>query len=136
MRKNLKVGDMASLSRVFTEEDVIQFANISTDTNPIHLDERFGAASVFGQRVVHGMLVASLFSALIGVKLPGEGSIYLGQNLSFKAAVPIGEQVTASVEIVKIREDKPIVTLRTLCVNKEEQVVVDGEAVVKATWTK
>ncbi len=133
MRKKLKVGDRASLSRVFTEEDVMQFANISTDTNPIHLDEKYAATSFFGQRVVHGMLVASLFSALIGVKLPGKGSIYLGQKLIFKAPVAIGEQVTASVEIVKIREDKPIVTLRTLCVNKEEQVVIDGEAVVKVT---
>lgn len=131
MKKNLKVGDKASLSKVFTEEDVIQFANISTDTNPIHLDEKFAADSVFGQRIVHGMLTASLFSGLIGVKLPGEGVIYLGQSLTFKAPVLIGQRVTASVEIVKIREDKPIVTLHTLCVNNEGQVVVEGEAVVK-----
>ncbi len=133
MINNLKVGDRASLSRAFTEEDVIQFANISTDTNPIHLDENFAADFVFGQRVVHGILIASLFSALVGVKLPGEGTIYLGQSLNFKAPVSIGEQVTASVEIIKIREDKPIVTLRTLCVNSEGQIVVDGEAVVKVT---
>ena len=131
MKKNLKVGDRASLSKVFTEEDVMQFANISTDTNPIHVDEKFAAASVFGQRIVHGMLTASLFSGLIGVELPGEGVIYLGQSLTFKAPVLIGQQVTASVEIVKIREDKPIVTLRTLCVNNEGEVVIEGEAVVK-----
>lgn len=133
MKKNLKVGNRASLSKAFTEEDVLQFANISADTNPIHLDKNFAADSVFGQRVVHGMLIASLFSALVGVKLPGEGTIYLGQSLNFKAPVFIGEQVTASVEIVKIREDKPIVTLRTLCINSEGQTVVDGEAVVKVT---
>jgi acyl dehydratase len=133
MINNLKVGDTASLSRAFTEEDVIQFANISTDTNPIHLDESFAADSVFGHRIVHGMLIASLFSALVGVKLPGEGTIYLGQSLSFKAPVLIGEQVTASVEIVKIREDKPIVTLRTICIKNNGQIVVDGEAVVKVT---
>lgn len=132
MRKDLKVGDKVSLSKVFTEDDVRQFAHVSEDTNPIHLDEEFAAASVFGQRIVHGMLAASLFSGLIGVKLPGEGSIYLGQNLSFKAPIPIGEEVTATVEIVKIREDKPIVTLRTDCVNSEGQVVIEGEAVVKA----
>jgi acyl dehydratase len=80
---------------------------------------------------VHGILVASLFSGLIGMKLPGEGSIYLGQHLSFKAPVAIGEQVTASVEIIKIRKDKPIITLRTVCVNSEGKVVIDGEAVVK-----
>ena len=133
MISNLKVGDRASLSKAFTEEDVIQFANISTDTNPIHLDESFAADTVFGHRIVHGMLIASLFSALVGVKLPGEGTIYLGQSLSFKAPVSIGEQVTASVEIVKIREDKPIVTLRTLCIKSEGQIVIDGEAVVKVT---
>jgi acyl dehydratase len=131
MKKNLKVGNRASLSKVFTEEDVMQFANISADNNPIHLDERFAAASVFGQRIVHGMLTASLFSGLIGVELPGNGAIYLGQSLTFKAPVLIGEQVTASVEIVKIREDKPIVTLRTLCVKNGGVVVVEGEAVVK-----
>jgi acyl dehydratase len=131
MINNLKVGDTASLCKAFTEEDVIQFANISTDTNPIHLDESFAADTVFGHRIVHGMLIASLFSALVGVKLPGEGTIYLGQTLNFKAPVSIGEQVTASVEIVKIREDKPIVTLRTLCINSKEQIVVDGKAVVK-----
>lgn len=131
MKKNLKVGDSVSLRKVFTEAEVRQFADISEDTNPIHLDKEFAAASVFGQRIVHGMLVASLFSGLIGVKLPGEGTIYLGQSLSFKATVLIGEQVTATVEIVKIRDDKPIVTLRTLCVNSEEQVAIEGEAVVK-----
>ncbi len=133
MKKNLNVGDRAALNKTFTEEDVIQFANISKDTNPLHLDRKYAATTTFGQPIVHGMLVASLFSALIGVKLPGKGSVYLGQNLVFKAPVLIGEQITASVEIIKIREDKPIVTLRTLCVNKDEEVVIDGEAVVKVT---
>jgi enoyl-CoA hydratase len=133
MKKNMNIGDKASLSKVFTEEDVIKYSEISTDTNPIHLDESYAASTVFGKRIVHGMLVASMFSALIGVELPGEGSIYLGQSLSFKAPVFIGDQVTASVEVVRIREDKPIVTLRTLCVNNEGQVLIEGEAVVKYT---
>lgn len=133
MKKNMKVGDRASLSKVFSEEDVLQFSVISTDTNPIHLNERFAAGSVFEKRVVHGMLVASLFSGLIGVKLPGEGSIYLGQNMKFKAPVTIGEKVTATVEIVRIREDKPIITLRTVCINGAGEVAIEGEAVVKAT---
>jgi acyl dehydratase len=128
---NMKVGDCASLSKVFTEEEVIQFSVISTDTNPIHLDEEYAAASIFGKRVVHGMLVASLFSGLIGVELPGKGSIYLGQSITFKAPVPIGEKVTAKVEIINMREDKPIITLRTTCVNQTGELVVEGEAVVK-----
>ena len=131
MSNTLKVGDKAILRRAFTEEEVFQFANISTDKNPLHLDKDFGGASVFGQRIVHGMLVASLFSGLIGMKLPGEGSIYLGQNLTFKAPVAIDEEVTASIEIINIREDKPIITLRTVCINSAGTVVIEGEAVVK-----
>jgi enoyl-CoA hydratase len=131
MIKNLKLGDKALFSTAFTEGDVVQFAALSNDSCRLHLDDSFAATTIFGQRVVHGMLVASLFSGLIGTKLPGERSIYLGQSLSFKAPVFIGDRVTASVEIIKIREDKPIVTLRTVCVNDKGTVVIDGEAVVK-----
>ena len=131
MGKILKVGDRVSLSKAFTEDEVFRFAEISTDKNPLHLDKDFGRESIFGERIVHGMLVASLFSGLIGMELPGEGSIYLGQSLTFKAPVAIGEEVTASVEIIRIRDDKPIVTLRTVCVNSGGTVVIEGEAVVK-----
>jgi len=131
MGKILKVGDKVSLSKAFTEDEVFRFAEISTDMNPLHLDKDFGRESIFGERIVHGMLVASLFSGLIGMELPGEGSIYLGQSLTFKAPVAIGEEVTASVEIIRIRDDKPIVTLRTVCVNSGGTVVIEGEAVVK-----
>ena len=86
----MKIGDKASLSKIFTEEEVVQYSKISKDTNPIHLDESYASTTVFGKRIAHGMLVASMFSALIGVDLPGKGSIYLGQNLSFKAPVFIG----------------------------------------------
>ena len=132
MDKTLKIGDRAEISKAFTEDEVFRFAGLSADMNPLHLDKDFGKDSVFGHRVVHGMLAASLFSGLIGMKLPGRGSIYLGQTLVFKAPVAIGEQVTASVEIIKIREDKPIVTLRTLCLNAEGKTAIEGEAVVKA----
>ncbi|QPJ64196.1 MAG: MaoC family dehydratase [Candidatus Nitrohelix vancouverensis] len=131
MKKNLKIGDKASLVKVFTQEEVVNYAQLSGDVNPIHLDESYAAGTVFGKRIVHGMLVASLFSALVGVELPGEGSIYLGQSLSFKAPVFIGDRVTATVEIIKIREDKPIITLRSLCVNDAGQTLIEGEAVVK-----
>ena len=131
MGKMLKIGDKALLMKSFSEEEVQQFAETSTDKNPLHLDKDYGNSSIFGQRVVHGILVASLFSGLIGMELPGRGSIYLGQNLAFRAPVAIGEQVTASVEIIKIREDKPIVTLRTVCTNSAGEVAIEGEAVVK-----
>ncbi|NQV15064.1 MaoC family dehydratase [bacterium] len=131
MKSKLKVGDMVSVSKAFTDEDVINFSSISLDKNPIHLDSEYAEASIFGQKIVHGMLAASLFSGLLGVELPGEGSIYLGQTLRFSAPVYIGDKLTASVEVLKIREDKPIVTLRTLCVNSQGVIVIDGEATVK-----
>lgn len=133
MNDTLTVGDKAELRKAFSEEEVFRYAEISTDRNPLHLDKDFGRASIFGHRIVHGMLVASLFSGLIGSKLPGAGSIYLGQSLSFTAPVAIGEEVTASVEIIKIRRDKPIVTLRTVCLDSAGGVVIEGEAVVKVT---
>lgn len=131
MSRDLKVGDNASVSRIFTDEDVLDFSNLSLDKNPIHLDQSFAEKSIFGKKIVHGMLVAGLFSGLLGMKLPGEGSIYIGQSLSFTAPIYIGDKVTATVEVIKIRPDKPIVTLRTFCVNSEGLVVIEGEAVVK-----
>lgn len=130
MTRTFNIGDSASVTKVFSQEEVVQFADIAGDHNPIHLDDEVAAASIFGRRVVHGMLVGSLFSGLIGEKLPGQGSIYLGQNLSFKAPVFIGEEVTATVEVTEVREDKPIVTLKTICRNSEGKIVIKGEAVV------
>lgn len=129
----LKIGDKASITKIFTKEEVKQYADLSTDKNPIHIDDNFAKDTIFGQCIVHGMLVASLFSGLLGEKLPGKGTIYLGQNLLFIHPVFIGEQVTVSVEVTKIRKDKPIVTLQTLCKNSEGEIVIDGEAVVKMT---
>ena len=128
--KNIQIGDTASISKIFTETDVQQFASLSEDRNPVHLDEEFAKNSIFKQRIVHGMLSASLFSGLLGEQLPGKGTIYLGQNLKFTAPVPIDEEVTATVEVVHIREDKPIATLRTYCKDSKNNIVIDGEAVV------
>ena len=131
MKKDLKVGDKASRSKVFTDDDVKQFAEISTDKNPIHLDEEYARNTIFKQRIVHGMLVGSLFSGILGCDLPGEGTIYLGQTLSFKAPVPLNEEVTATVEVMNVRDDKPIVTFKTTCVDSNGKVVVEGEATVR-----
>ncbi len=131
MGKTLKVGDKASRSKIFTENDVKQFAEVSTDKNPIHLDEKYAQNTIFKQRIVHGMLVGSLFSGILGCDLPGEGTIYLGQTLSFKAPVPLNEKVTATVEVVNIRQDKPIATFKTTCVDSKGKVVIEGEATVR-----
>lgn len=127
----LTVGDKAKVRKIFTADEVAAFAKISGDANPIHLDEAYAAGTVFGKCIVHGMLVASLFSRLLGMELPGEGTIYLGQSLRFTAPVYVGEEVTATVEVIKTRGDKPIVTFRTFCENGKGETVIDGEAVVK-----
>ena len=131
MNDKFKVGDKATLSKRFTESEVECFAKISLDDNPIHLNREYAESAVFGQRIVHGILVASLLSGLIGGKFPGHGTVYLGQSLNFKAPVYIDEEVQALVEVIKIREDKPIITLKTQCMKSDGTIVIEGEAVVK-----
>ena len=131
MNGKLKVGDKATLSKAFTESEVEHFAKISLDDNPIHLDREYAESTVFGQPVVHGILVASLLSGLMGGKFPGHGTVYLGQTLRFMAPVYVDEEVEASVEVIKIREDKPIITLKTQCVKSDGTIALEGEAVVK-----
>ena len=126
------IGATASRTKQITDEDVRLFAQVSGDTNSIHLDEAYAATTPFGRRVAHGLLTASLISAVIGNDLPGVGTIYLGQDLKFKAPVFIGDVVTATVEIAKYREDKRIMTLRTTCAKADGTLVIEGEAVVIA----
>ena len=127
----LKIGDRASIIKRFVEEDILIFSELSQDKNPIHLDSNFASKTNFGRKIVHGMLIASLFSGLLGEKLPGKGTIYLGQTITFIKPVFINETVTASVEIKYIRKDKPIYTLKTICETNLNGIVVDGEAIVK-----
>jgi 3-hydroxybutyryl-CoA dehydratase len=134
-KKNLSalpaVGTRATRERTITDADIVRFAEVSGDRNPVHLDEEYAAHSPFGQRIAHGFLVGSLISATIGMDLPGPGSIYLGQTLKFVAPVHIGDTVTVSVEVIKVREDKRLITLRTDCTNQNGTLVITGEATVK-----
>jgi len=125
-----KAGDTASITKTITDEDIRKFADASGDHNPLHLDEEFAKTTRFGRRIAHGMLSASLISAVIAGELPGEGSIYLAQTLQFVAPVFPDDTVTAKVTIVSQREDKPIVKLATVCTNQHGEVVVKGEATV------
>ncbi len=127
----LKVGDKATLVKIFSEEEVRIFTRISGDDNPLHGDPDYAEKTPFGQPIVHGLLVSSLFSGLLGAHLPGHGTIYLGQTLAFKAPVFLNEEVKASVEVIAVREDKPIITLKTECVKSDGTIAVQGEAVVK-----
>jgi acyl dehydratase len=130
MAKQIQIGDRATLTRTITDEMVVAYADLIGDHNPVHLDEAFAATTRFGRRIAHGMLVAGLISTLIASDLPGPGSVYLGQTLQFKAPVYLGDAITVKVEVVKVREDKPIITLATVCTNQDGQSVIEGEAVV------
>jgi len=128
----LTIGATASRTRTITDEDVRAFAQASGDTNSIHLDEAYAAQTPFKRRIAHGMLTASIISAVLGNDFPGMGTIYLGQDVKFKAPVFIGDTVTATVELVKYREDRRIATFRTTVTNQDGVLVVEGEAVVIA----
>lgn len=128
---DLRVGQTASLQKTFSAADVTMFAGVSLDVNPVHMSERYAKDTIFGKRIIHGMLTSSLISAVLGIQLPGPGTIYLGQELKFLAPVYIGDDITATVEIVELREDKKIVKLNTTCVNQDGKTVVSGMATVK-----
>jgi len=125
------IGTQATLSRTITEDDILLFALVSGDHNPIHLDAEYAEKSLFGKRIAHGFLIGSLISAVLGNDMPGPGSIYLGQTLKFLAPIHIGDTVTVTVKVVAIREDKRIITLHTNCTNQHGMLVLSGEATVK-----
>jgi 3-hydroxybutyryl-CoA dehydratase len=128
----IKVGDSASFTKTFTDADVRSFAAISGDQNPIHLDETYAAGTRFKNRIVHGMLTSGLISAVLGMQLPGPGSIYLKQTLNFRAPVHLDDTITAVATVIHIREGKSIITLETKCLNQDGTLVLEGEAVLLA----
>jgi len=127
--EDLQVGQTASVGKTITDADILMFAAVSTDTNPVHLDAEAAAQSVFKERVAHGMLSAGLISAVLGTRLPGAGTIYMGQTLRFRAPVKIGDTVTATVEVTGLDAEKKRATLKTTCTVKGK-VVIEGEATV------
>jgi 3-hydroxybutyryl-CoA dehydratase len=124
------LGTRASVTRTITDEDVRRFAEITGDDNPLHLDDAYAATTRFAGRIVHGMLTASLFSTIVGKQLPGEGGIYLGQQVRFLKPVRPGDTITATAEVIAIRADKRILTLRTECANQRGETVITGKATV------
>ena len=124
----LYVGQEAEASKCFTMEDVRQFAGLSGDDNPLHVDEAYAEKGRFGRCVVHGILVSGLISKVLGTQLPGEGSIYLEQNLSFRKPVYVGDTVIARIRITEIRPEKRIITLETNVYDQEDQCVILGTA--------
>lgn len=128
--EDFKLGMKASTSKTITETDIILFAGISTDINPVHLDEEAAKNGIFKKRVAHGILVSGLISAVLGNKLPGPGSIYMGQELKFLAPVYIGDTITAEVEIIDLVPEKSRIKLNTTCTNQDGKVVISGTALI------
>ena len=127
----LKIGDKAQFTKQIREEEVILFAKISGDDNPIHLDEEYAKNSIFKQKIAHGFLVGSLISAVIAKDLPGNGTIYLSQNLKFLAPVFLNETITAHIEVLDFPKGNQVL-LSTICKNQDQKVVIEGTALVIA----
>ena len=128
--QEMKVGDSASTVKTIGESDVYLFAGITGDLNPAHTDEVSASQTTFGGRIAHGILSAGFISAVLGMKLPGPGTIYLGQELKFTKPVHIGDTVTATATVSEIVAEKNIVKLETICTNQNGDVVVKGMATV------
>lgn len=132
--EDLQPGMSARISKTVTEADVILFSGVSTDINPIHLDEEFAKTSSFGRRIAQGMLSASFISALLGNKLPGPGCVYLGQTLKFKAPVFIGDTVTATATVREVNVGKRRCVLDSVC-TVNGKTVIEGESTMYCTTT-
>jgi 3-hydroxybutyryl-CoA dehydratase len=128
---DITVGDTASMSKTVTEADIVNFAGVTGDFNPVHVDAEYASGSLFKERIAHGMLAAGYISAVLGMQLPGPNAIYLGQTLEFKLPVKIGDTVTVTVTVAEKRDEKRILKLDTVVTNQRGQVVVSGGAVIK-----
>ncbi len=133
--EDLQVGMSASVSKTVTEADIIMFAGVSTDVNPAHIDEEYAKGTQFGGRIAHGMLSASFISAVLANKLPGAGTIYLGQTLKFKAPVRIGDTVTATVTVKEVVVEKRRCVLDAVC-TVGGKTVIEGESTMYCTTDK
>lgn len=130
MREPVYVGQKASMRKTITEADVVLFGCVTGDMNPLHTDDIAASDSRFGKRIAHGMIGAGLISAVLGMQMPGPGTIYIKQSLNFRRPIFINDTVTTMVEVAAIREDKPIATLKTTITNQQGDLVLEGESVV------
>ncbi len=126
----LEVGQQAQFSKTIAECDIYQYAGISGDFNPAHINQAHAEQTAFKARIAHGMLSAGFISTVLGTQLPGPGTIYLKQSLNFRAPVYIGDTITATVEVAELMPEKKRVRLKTVCTNQNGKVVLDGEALV------
>lgn len=134
--EDIEIGQIAEYSKRVDERDIILFAEVSGDVNPLHIDAEFAATTPFGERIAHGMLTGALISAALALELPGPGTVYLDQTLRFRRPVKIGDEITVKLEVVDKNRDKGIVTLATTALNQDGQRVVTGTASVMAPREK
>ena len=127
--EDLKVGQEATISHTVTEADIVAFANVSGDKNPVHLDAEYAAKTMFKERIAHGMLSAAYISAVFGMEMPGPGAIYISQTLNFKAPVKIGDTVVTTVKVAEIVAEKKRARFETVCTVGGKPVVM-GEAML------
>jgi len=128
----LKEGDSATFEKTLTEKELVLFAAVSGDVNPVHLDAEFAKTSMFGERIAHGMWSGSLISAALATTLPGPGTIYLGQELSFRRPVKLNDTLTVTLTVKEKQDKKKIVILDCLVTNQNDEKVVTGTATVIA----
>ena len=124
----LKVGDSAQFSKTITEKDINDFAKVTGDFNPLHLDQGYAEKTIFKGRIAHGLLSVGLLSSILGNILPGHGTIYLSHDIKFLAPVRIGDTITAKVEVIEVVPEKNRAKFRTTCMNQDGKIVVDGIA--------
>lgn len=126
----LNIGDFAEHAKTISEGDVYLFAGITGDMNPAHINAQDAAQGMFKERIAHGMLSAGLVSAVLGMQIPGPGTIYLAQTLKFTAPVKFGDTITSRAEVTDRNEERNRIVLKTTCTNQNGKVVLDGEATV------
>ncbi len=127
----LTIGQTCNYEKTVSEEDILMFARLSGDVNPVHIDEEYAKTTQFGGRIAHGMYTAALISAAMALQIPGPGGVYLSQTMKFKAPVKIGDTLTVTIEVTGKREGKNFVTLSTIVCNQHGKIVVVGEAMAR-----
>ena len=130
--EDLSLGLAERLSKTVASSDVVGFAEVTGDRNPIHLSEHFAARTPFGTRIAHGLYTASLISAVLGTRLPGPGAVYISQTLNFRAPVKIGDTVEVEVKVIELVPERNRARLACTC-SVDDEIVLDGEALVKVT---
>jgi 3-hydroxybutyryl-CoA dehydratase len=132
----IKIGDTAEFAKTVSESDIYQYAGITGDFNPAHVNEDYAKGTFFKTRIAHGMLSAGFISTVLGTQLPGPGAIYIRQELNFLAPVRIGDTVRAKAEVIDINIEKNRITLKTQCINQDGTVVIDGQATLSPPKAK